>query len=145
MSVEHPVTVLPVPYEGNGDGPWMIQVIVFEQIHTDHTGAPDYNLITGRKVTFQRTVPLRVPFPTAASDGEDHGEADREEAEAPTEDIVRDQGEAGVSDRHQGEGEECPGQGEAARNEGAAEGRSVRSDEAVSESEEDQQEEVGAA
>lgn len=145
VSAEHPITVLPVPYEGTGDGPWMIQVIVFQQIHVDHTGATDYNLITGRKVTFQRTVPLRVPFPTApVTDGEEHGQTDGQAAQEAPEELVRHQGEAGVPDRHEGEGEERPGQGEDARNKGTAEGGSGRGDEALSEPEEDREEEVGA-
>lgn len=150
VAAHSPITVLPVPYaSSDGEGPWMIQVIVFDQFHVDHTGAKEHNMITGQPVTFQRTVPLRVPFPTdPTTDGEDHGQAGRETAEQAAEVEVRDARQEGVPDRYEGQGPERPGQGEPVRNEGAAEEGPGRGDEAVSEPEEDRQEvrqeEVGA-
>ena len=140
VSAEHPITVLPIPLEGTGDGPWMIQVIVFQQIHVDHTGAADYNLIIGGKVAFQRTVPLRVPFPTApATDGEDHGQAHRQAAQEAPEEGLRPAGQAGVSDPGQGARPGGPVEGETARNEGAAEEGPSCGDQAIPQPEEDGQ------
>lgn len=139
VSADDPITVLPVPYGGAEDGaPWMIQVIVFSQFHVDHTGAKERNLITRRPVTFQRTVPLRVPFPTApVTDGEDRGQTDREAAQQDPQVEVRDAGEEGVSDRHKGKSPQRAGQGEPVRNEGTAEEGSGRRYQALSEPEED--------
>lgn len=89
VSADAPITVLPVPYQSpDADGPWMIQVIVFHQVHVDHTGATEQNLITLRPVAFQRTVPLRIPFPDAPAPeaGEDASTEpapEQQEEEAP--------------------------------------------------------------
>ena len=143
-----PITVLPIPHGQGPDGdPWLIQVIVFEQIHVDHLGASEHNLITGQPIKFQRTVPLQVPYPfptEPATDGEDHGQADREAAQQAAQDEVRDAREAGVSDRHQGQSPQRAGEGGPARDAGTAEEGPGRGDEAVSGPEEDQPEEVGA-
>lgn len=142
-----PIHVLPVPYpSGDGEGPWMVQVIVFHQQFEGPTGAPELDMITGRQVKFQRTVPLRVPFPTESlTDGEDHGQADRQAAQETPQDVVRHQEQEGVPDRHEGESDQRPGQGQDPWNEGTAKGSPGRGDEAVPEPEEDRpQEEVGA-
>ena len=90
VSVAAPITVLPIPHgDGPDGGPWLIQVIVFDQVHVDHTGASDHNLITGRPVTFQRTVPVRVAFPT------DSAEQDEAEGESAPEPAPAEESEAG--------------------------------------------------
>jgi len=88
VAAANPITVLPIPYEAQGDdGPWMVQVIVFSQFYMREDGTKEHNLITRQPVTFQRTVLLRVPFPTGpTADGEDHGRTGRQAAqEAPSE------------------------------------------------------------
>lgn len=91
VSIAAPITVLPVPHGQGPDGdPWLIQVIVFEQIHVDHLGASDHNLITGRPVTFQRTVPLQMAYPTATAE-EANEAAPAEETPAPQQQTADEQ------------------------------------------------------
>ncbi|MGW2384409.1 hypothetical protein [Streptomyces sp. NPDC001658] len=80
VAAVEPITVLPVPHEADG-GNWMIQVIVFSQFHELPDGTHDQNLITRQPVKFQRTVPLRVPFPTDPAPKE-KGEEERDADEA---------------------------------------------------------------
>ncbi|MCI3279095.1 hypothetical protein [Streptomyces cylindrosporus] len=72
VSVDAPISVLPLPHPGPDGQTWLIQVIVLEQFHIDHLGAKEINLITGRPVTFQRTIPLTVPFPNQPATGAEH-------------------------------------------------------------------------
>jgi hypothetical protein len=67
VAAVNPITVLPIPYEdqGDGEGPWLVQMIVFSQFYMREDGTKDHNHLTRQPVTFQRTVPLRVPFPAA--------------------------------------------------------------------------------
>lgn len=80
----HPVSVLTVPFrpaETADDGePWLVQVIVLHQYYTRPDGAKEPNLITRRPVTFQRTVPLKVPFPADS--------AHEEQAARPEEEVT---------------------------------------------------------
>ncbi|MEU5323003.1 hypothetical protein AB0G67_40565 [Streptomyces sp. NPDC021056] len=147
VSADAPILVVPIPLPPSGDeGPWMIRVIVFEQYYVGEIGAKETNMLSGRAVTFQRTVPLRFPFPTdPTTGGEDHGQADLQAAQQAPEEQVRDARQEGLPDRHEGQGEERPGESEPARHEGAAEEGEGRSHEAVPEPEEDRsEEEVGA-
>ncbi|MFF0009591.1 hypothetical protein ACFYQT_40055 [Streptomyces tibetensis] len=68
-----PVYVLPVP-NGTIQGglPWLIDVIVFHEYYENPEGNREQNFITNDAVMFQRTVPLKVPFPadpTTADEG----------------------------------------------------------------------------
>lgn len=147
VSADAPILVVPIPLPPSGnEGPWMIRVIVFEQYYVGEIGAKETNMITGRAVTFQRTVPLRFPFPTdPTTGGEDHGQADLQAAQQAPEEQVRDARQEGVPDPGQGPRESSAIPGQAARDEGTAEEGPGRSDEAVSEPQEDRtQEEVGA-
>jgi hypothetical protein len=141
-----PVYVLAVPNGTMMAGrPWIIDVIVFHQYYENPDGRRERNLISGEAVAFQRTVPLNVPFPDGpTTDGEAHGEADQQAAQQAPQVQVRDARKAGVPHRHEGEGSQRPRQGQSVRNEGSTEEGSSRSDEALSQSEEDRrQEEVG--
>jgi len=146
VAAADPILVLPIPYEAtDDDGPWMVQVIVFSQFYMRDDGTKEHNLLTRQPVTFQRTVPLRAPFPTeTTTDGEDHGQTDRQAAQEAPQELIRDPQQAQVSDPRQGPRPERPGEGQAVRNEGAAEESPRRRDEAVPQPEEDRQEEVGA-
>jgi hypothetical protein len=67
VHADDPIRVLTVPYrppETADDGAWLIQVIVLTELYTGPDGTREVNLITGKPVACQRTVPLRVPFPT---------------------------------------------------------------------------------
>jgi hypothetical protein len=79
VSASYPVTVLTVPFrpsEAADDGePWMLQVIVLHQYYTRADGAKEQNLITRKPVVFQRTVPLKVPFPPDQEHQQPPGEA----------------------------------------------------------------------
>jgi hypothetical protein len=149
VSADDPITVLTVPMRpaaDDSDGPWLIQVIVFSQYFTNPDGKREMNFLTGKPAVCQRTVPLHTPFPAVpTTDGEDRGQADREETQEPAQILVRHQGEEGVPDRHEGQSEERPGAGQTAWNESTAKGRTGRSDQEVSQPEEDRQEEVGGA
>jgi len=161
VSVAAPVTVLPVPHGQGPDGQsWLIQVIVFEQFHVDHTGVNEHNLITGQPVTFQRTVPLQVPypFPTApTTDGEDHGQEVEpvEEGQRPPQhqggpqederQELRPAEAEALQDRRSAARAERPRKGSAERIEDHAEEDPREGHQAVSQPEEDQPEEVGAA
>lgn len=150
VASHRPVYVLAVQ-DGTIQGgvPWMVDVIVFHQYYENAAGYREQNFITRESVMFQRTVPLIVPFPadlTPDDEGISDGKADGQTAQQAPEVEVRDAREAGVSDRHEGQGEERAGEGVAARNEGAAEEGSGRGHQAVSEPEEDRrepEEEVG--
>ncbi|MFD5848280.1 hypothetical protein [Streptomyces chartreusis] len=145
VAVNEPVLVLSLPHlPTEEDGPWLIQVILFTEHYVNPAGAKEQNLLTRRIVSFQRTVPLQHAFPTdPTTDGEDHGEADRQAAEEAPQDGVRDQEQAGVPHPRQGARQGGPVQGPAARNEGAAEGCSSSRHEALPQPEEvGRQEEV---
>ena len=153
VSAAHPVSVLTVPFRPadatEGQGPWLIQVIVLHQYYVRESSAKEQNLITRAPVTFQRTVPLKVPFPadsTIAEEGPRHGEADRQAAQEATQEQVRPARNAPVPDRYESAGQERARQGRAERVEGAAEDHSRSGDEAVAQLEEDRrrpEEEVG--
>lgn len=143
-----PILILTFPYQPDREGgPWFIQVIVFTQLYVNASGAKEYDFLTGGPVRFQRTVPLKTPFPadpTPGDEGSRDGQADRQAAQEAPEVLVRDQVEACVSDPRQGARSGGAVSGEAARIEGAAEGSSLGGHEAVPEPEEDRrQEEVG--
>lgn len=145
VSAAHPVSVLTVPFQPadatEGEGPWLIQVIVLHQYYVRGSGAKEQNLITRTPVTFQRTVPLKVPFPadsTIAEEGPRHGEADRQAAQEATQEQVRPAREEGVSHPRQGARQGGPLEGEAARDEGAAEEGPRRGHQAVPQPEEDE-------
>lgn len=57
------IRVMPIPVGSSDGGPMMVQVIVFSQLHVDQAGEPEYNLISGTTIRFQRTVPLQSHFP----------------------------------------------------------------------------------
>ena len=149
VSASHPVSVLTAPFrteETAGDGePWMIQVIVLHQYYARADGVKEQNLITRKPVTFQRTVPLKVPFPAdpTADEGARHGEAEGQAAQEAPQEVVRPAGEEGVSHPRQGAREGGPLEGQAARNEGAAEKGPRRGHQAVPESEEDRRRKEG--
>jgi hypothetical protein len=152
VSADHPVIVVDLAKaspETPGDALWSRQVIVFTEYHR-LDGITQADPTTGRPVTFQSTVPLKTPFPaepTTDDEGRSDGEADSEEAEQAPEVLVRDQEQAGLPDRHEGEGRERPRQGQDARDESTAKGSSSRGNQAVPQPEEDRrtQEEVGGA
>lgn len=74
VSADDPITILAVPHAPAAPDGWLLQVIVFTQYHRSAEGAHEQNLITRRLVSFQRTVPLKVPFPPEPSTGdEDRG------------------------------------------------------------------------
>lgn len=83
VSANDPITVLAVPHApADPDDRWLLQVIVFTQYHRTGDGSYDLNLITRRPVTFQRTVPLRVPFPPEPStDGEEDRGREKKDGE----------------------------------------------------------------
>lgn len=69
VSVQHPITVLTVPYASDtdeGGTSWLVQIIVFHQFYVGPDGAREDNLLTRRPVAFERTVPLTVAFPNPA-------------------------------------------------------------------------------
>jgi hypothetical protein len=145
VSADHPITVLTVPYRNStadGEGPWLIQVIAFTQYYRRPDGTREHDLISQRPVSFQRTVPLTVPFPTdPKTDGEDRGQADRQAAQEAPEVQVRPAGEAPVSDRYEIKGQERTGEGRAKRIEGHPEDHPRQGHQALSEPEEDRREE----
>jgi len=153
VSADHPISILTVPFRppesADDGGPWLVQVIVLHQYFTRSDGAKEQNLLTRRAVTFQRTVPLKTPFPADPTpDGEGHGEADSQAAEEAPEVLVRDQVQAVLPHPRQGPRESGALQGPTARNESAAKSRSISRHEAVPEPEEDRpkpEEEVGDA
>lgn len=73
VSVQHPITVLTVPYASDTEeAGWLLQIIVFHQFYVGPDGAREDNLLTHRPVTFERTVPLTVAFPNSpAADPDD--------------------------------------------------------------------------
>jgi hypothetical protein len=147
---QRPIYVLAVA-NGTIQGgiPWLIDTIVFHQYFEHPDGTRELNFITHEAVSFQRTVPLQVPFPTDPTTGDEgasDGEADQQAAEEATEVQVRAARQAGVPRGHEGQGEERAGQGESTRIESAAKEGTCRGHEAVPQPEEDQQrtqEEVG--
>jgi hypothetical protein len=147
ISSEHPIQVLTVPYEPpDGGTGWLIQIIVFHQFYVGPDGAREQDLLTRKLVTFQRTVPLIVPFPTApATDGEDHGQADGQAPQEAAEEVVRPPREAQIPHTGQGSCEERTGEGSTERIEGNPEENPGQGHQAVPEPEEDRQEEVGAS
>jgi hypothetical protein len=153
VSADHPITILTVPFRppetADDGGPWLVQVIVLHQYFTRADGTKEQNLLTRRAVTFQRTVPLKTTFPAdPTTDGEDHGQADRQEPEEAPEEVVRPARKAGLSDPRQGPRPSSTVSGQAARDEGAAEEGPRRGDKAVPGHEEDRrkpEEEVGDA
>jgi hypothetical protein len=152
VSADHAISVLTVPFrpeETAGGGPWQVQVIVLHQYYTRPDGTKEQNLITRKAVTFQRTVPLKTPFPadpTTADEGTRHGEAEGQAAQEAPEEVVRPARSAPVPDRHEGEGPERSGAGRAERVEGNPEDHPFEGHEAVAQPEEvrwQPQEEVG--
>ncbi|MFE6412551.1 hypothetical protein ACFVOR_37090 [Streptomyces sp. NPDC057837] len=93
VSPHHPISVLTVPFrpaETSDGGPWMLQVIVLHQYYVNANGAKEQDLITRKPVLFQRTVPLKVPFPpepTTVGEGPRHGE-EQEARPRPAEEAV---------------------------------------------------------
>lgn len=86
VSAAHPVTVLTVPFRpahtADQGEPWQVQVIVLHQYYANPDGVKEQNLITRKPVTFQRTVPLKVPFPADTTDeGTTRGEAEGQAAQ----------------------------------------------------------------
>lgn len=139
---ERPIYVLAVA-NGTIQGglPWLIDVIVFHQYFEHPDGTRELNFITREAVSFQRTVPLQIPFPTDPAtddEGAHDGEADEQAAEEAAEVEVRAARQAGVSRGHEGQGQERAGQGQSTRIEGAAEEGTRRGHEAIPEPEEDQ-------
>lgn len=153
VSADHAISVLTVPFRPedltDDGGPWLIQVIVLHQYYTRADGAKEQDLITRKAVTFQRTVPLKTPFPAeppTADEGARHGQADRKAEEEAPEEVVRPAREEGVPDPRQGPRPVSSVPGEAARDEVSAEEGSGCGDEAVPRLEEDRrssEEEVG--
>lgn len=84
VSADHPITILTVPFRppetADDGGPWLVQVIVLHQYFTHADGTKEQNLLTRRAVTFQRTVPLKTPFPTDPTT-DDEGTSDGQEPE----------------------------------------------------------------
>lgn len=135
-----PIYVLTIPHPNstiNGGQPHLIDVIVFTQYY-DADGRREMNLLTKDAVTFQRTVPLQVPFPTdPTTDGEADGEGQEVEPveegqrspeheggpEADEQQAVRPAEAEEVQDRRPGPREERTGEGVAARITVAEEGR----------------------
>ena len=80
VAADDPITVLTVPFrppDADSEDPWLIQVIVFRQYYANAEGTYEQNLISRKAVTFQRTVPLTVPFPgepTTTAEGTGHGQ-----------------------------------------------------------------------
>ena len=143
VSADHPVSVLTVPYQPPTDDgtPWLLQIIVFHQFYVGPDGAREHDFLTRKPVTFQRTVPLTVPFPatpTTADEGSSHGQADSQAAQEAPEVLVRPTGEAQVPAGHEGQGPERLGEGGAERVEGNPEEDPRQGDEAVPQPEEDQ-------
>ncbi|MFF1574840.1 hypothetical protein ACFVWR_19035, partial [Leifsonia sp. NPDC058292] len=96
-----PILILTFPYQPNRDGgPWFIQVIAFTQLYVNADGAKEYDFLTGGPVRFQRTVPLKTPFPadpTPGDEGTRDGQADRQAAQEAPQEVVRPAREEGVS------------------------------------------------
>jgi hypothetical protein len=144
VSAAHPVTVLMVPFRpaDEPDGPpWMIQVIVLHQYYVRADGAKETDLILRRPVVFQRTVPLKVPFPADTPPGDEgaaRGEEPQvqpvEEDQRPPQHQERTQGDEQqairpaqaeeVPHRRSGARPQRPGEGVGSRIAGAEEGRS---------------------
>ena len=149
VSASHPVSVLTVPFRTEqtaGDGePWMIQVIVLHQYYARADGVKEQNLITRKPVTFQRTVPLKVPFPAdpTADEGARHGEAEGQAAQEAPEVQVRPARSAPLSHRHQGTGQERTREGLAERIEGNSEDHPRQGHQAVAQPEEDRRRKEG--
>ena len=149
VAVNRPVYVLALP-NGTIQGglPWLIDVIVFHEYYQNSEGHRERNFITGDAVMVQRTVPLQIPFPaehTTADEGAVRGEADQQAAQEAPQEVVRPAPEEGLSDPRQSPCPSGPLEGEAARNEGAAEEGPRRGHEAVSEPEEDRRPEKEVA
>jgi len=118
VSSAHPLTILTVPYGPGGDDDtgWLMQIIVFHQFYVGPDGDRELDLLTRQTVCFQRTVPLAVAFPALSeTDGEECAQADRQATQETAEEVVRPAGQEGVPHRHEGQGEERPGQGESVR------------------------------
>lgn len=150
VSADHPILILNMPYrdrtdEGSSEGLWAIQVIWFVQYIRNEEDNIASHPGTGRPLTIQRTVPLQHAFPAdPATDGEDHGEADQQAAEEAPQVEVRPPGNASVSNRHEGQSPQRPGQGSAERIEDDPEDDPGQGHEAVAQPEEDgPEEEVG--
>jgi hypothetical protein len=148
------ITILTVPFrpaEAAGDGePWLIPVITLHQYYVNRHGAKEQNLITRQPVTFQRTVPLKVPFPAdtpTADEGARDGEAEGQAAQEAPQEVVRPAREAQISHTGQVACQERPGEGLTERIEGNSEEDPRQDHEEVPKPEEVQrrpEEEVGA-
>jgi hypothetical protein len=91
-----PILILTVPYQPDRDGgPWFIQVIVFTQLYVNASGAKEYDFLTGGPVRFQRTVPLKTPFPEIEVDPEDDPREGHEAVPEPEEDRQKPEDEVG--------------------------------------------------
>lgn len=153
VSADHPILILNMPHREQADQPdqgqWTIQVISFVQYIRNEEDNIAAHPETGRPLTIQRTVPLQHAFPTdTTTDGEDHGEADSEEAQQAVEEVLRDPQQAQIPHSRQSTRKECSGQGVGPWNEGTEEGGSSSGDQAVSQPEEVRrgtEEEVGDA
>ena len=144
VSADHSISILTVPFRppetADDGGPWLVQVIVLNQYFTGADGAKEQNLLTHKVVTFQRTVPLKTPFPAdPAKNGEDHGETDRQAAQEPPEVEVRPAWQAPLSDRHQGSSSECAGPRSTDRSDEHPEDHPREGHEALAQPEEDRQ------
>lgn len=143
VSADHPISVLTVPFrpeETADGGPWMLQVIVLNQYYVNANGSKEQNLITRKPVTYQRTVPLKVPFPADTPSGDEgatRGQADQQAAQEASQEQVRPARSAPLPDRHKGEGSQRTRQGSAERIEVDAEDHPRPRHEAVPEPEED--------
>ncbi|MFF1358753.1 hypothetical protein [Streptomyces sp. NPDC058297] len=148
VHAEAPISILTVPYTPSSeDGSWFLKVIVFTQLYVNADGAKEINFLTHEPVAFQRTVPLRTPFPAdPTTDGEAHGQADSQAAQEAPEEVVRPARQAPLSDRYEGQSQERPREGSAERIEVDPEDHPSEGHKAVPEPEEDRrQEEVEAA
>lgn len=96
-AANRPIYVLAVAHGTiQGGVPWLVDVIVFHQYYEHPDGRREENFITREAVSFQRTVPLQVPFPTdPATDDEGASDGEEQEVEAAEEDERAPQHEGG--------------------------------------------------
>lgn len=149
VMANRPIYVLAVPFGTiQGGLPWLVDVVVFHQYYEHPDGHREQNLITHEAVTFQRTVPLKTPFPadpTTDDEGASNGEADQQAAEEAAEVEVRAAGSAPLPNRFEGKSPERAGAGGSERTEEHSEDDSREGHQAVAQPEEvrQQEEEVG--
>lgn len=159
VSADHAISVLTVPFRPedltDDGGPWLIQVIVLHQYYTRADGAKEQDLITRKAVTFQRTVPLKTPFPAepaTADEGARHGEEPQVEAveedqrppqheggpQGDEQQAVRSAEAEALQDRRSSSCPERTGQGVGSRIASAEEGRQEGRGSQVSQPEEEE-------